>query len=129
MNSRVKRRKRRQADQHLSHQVPADHRRLRGVQSGGPGYGRATGSEVHIVYVTSTVFLEEMSESFHAQAEEHAQTLLGELAEQMKSEGAPVAGTYLRASHPDKEIVRLAEELDVGTIVMGSGDSARSTGC
>ena len=75
---------------------------------------------MHIVYVISTVFLEEMSESFHAQAEEHAQTLLGELAEQMKSEGAPVAGTYLRASHPDKEIVRLAEELDVGTIVMGS---------
>ena len=81
---------------------------------------KATGSEVHIVYVIPTVFLEEMSEPFHAQAEEHAQTLLSELAEQIKSEGAPVAETYLRAGHPDKEIVRLAEELDVGTIVMGS---------
>jgi nucleotide-binding universal stress UspA family protein len=81
---------------------------------------KATGSEVHIVYVIPTVFLDEPSESFHAQAEEHAQTLLSELAERMKSEGAPVAETYLRAGHPDKEIVRLAEELDVGTIVIGS---------
>jgi nucleotide-binding universal stress UspA family protein len=38
----------------------------------------------------------------------------------MKSEGVPVAETYLRSGHPDKEIVRLAEELAVGTIVMGS---------
>jgi nucleotide-binding universal stress UspA family protein len=81
---------------------------------------KATGSEVHIVYVIPTIFLEEMSESVHAQAEEHAQTLLSKLAEQMKSEGAPVAETYFRTGHPDKEIVRLAEEPDVGTIVMGS---------
>jgi nucleotide-binding universal stress UspA family protein len=81
---------------------------------------KATGSEVHIAYVIPTMFLEEQSESFHARAEEHAQTLLSEVAEQMKSEGVPVAETYLRSGHPDKEIVRLAEELDVGTIVMGS---------
>jgi nucleotide-binding universal stress UspA family protein len=81
---------------------------------------KATGSEVHIVYVIQTIFLEEMSESFRAQSEEHAQTVLGELAERMKSEGAPVAETYLRSGLPDKEIVRLAEELDAGTIVMGS---------
>jgi nucleotide-binding universal stress UspA family protein len=70
--------------------------------------------------VIPTFFLEEMSESSYARAEEHAQTLLSELAEQMKAEGAPVAETYLRSGHPDKQIVKLAEELEVGTIVMGS---------
>jgi nucleotide-binding universal stress UspA family protein len=31
-----------------------------------------------------------------------------------------VGETHLRTGEPDKEIVRLSEELDVGTIVVGS---------
>ena len=34
--------------------------------------------------------------------------------------GRKVAETHLRAGEPDKEIVRLSEELGAGTIVIGS---------
>jgi nucleotide-binding universal stress UspA family protein len=46
--------------------------------------------------------------------------LLKEQAEKINSDGGKVADTHLRSGDPDKEILRAAEALGVGLIVMGS---------
>jgi nucleotide-binding universal stress UspA family protein len=79
-----------------------------------------TGSEVHLTYVLPSprelrghhTYSREVMESVLEQAE-------GE-AKQLGESGGKVAETHLRAGEPDKEIVRLSEELGVGTIVIGS---------
>src|SRR5215216_5665940 len=54
------------------------------------------------------------------QAEGEARSLLEEQAKEIGAFGGKVGETHLRTGEPDKEIVRLSEELDVGTIVVGS---------
>ena len=87
-----------------------------------------TGSEVHVVYVLPApaqlighhLYSEETRESLIGGAEREAERFLKEQAERIGSDGAKVAETHLRSGDPDKEILRLAEALDVGLIVIGS---------
>jgi nucleotide-binding universal stress UspA family protein len=87
-----------------------------------------TGSEVHIAYVLPSpselrghhLYSEEVMRSVLEQAEGEARSFLEEQAEQVGESGGKVAETHLKAGQPDKEIVRLSEELGVGTIVIGS---------
>ena len=89
---------------------------------------RETGSEVHLVYVLPTpaqlvghhLYSDEMRESLIGGAERDAETFLKEQAEKISSDGGKVADTHLRSGDPDKEILRTAESLGVGLIVMGS---------
>jgi nucleotide-binding universal stress UspA family protein len=89
---------------------------------------RETGSEVHVIYVLPTPgqllgphhYSEEIRESLIGRAERDAETFLEEQAEKINSEGGKVAETHLRSGAPDKEILRAAEALDVGLIVIGS---------
>ena len=89
---------------------------------------RDTGSEMHVVYVLPTpaqlighhLYSNEMREVRHRGAEREAETFLKEQAEQIGADGGKVAETHLRSGEPDKEILRLAEALDVGLIVIGS---------
>jgi nucleotide-binding universal stress UspA family protein len=89
---------------------------------------KATGSEVHVAYVLPTeaelighrAYTDEIRESLIARAERDARSFLEEQAERVRSEGGKVAETHLRTGQPDKELVRLARVLGVGTIVMGS---------
>ena len=89
---------------------------------------KATDSEVHITYVLPTeaqllgphAYTDEIRESLIERAERDARSFLEEQAERVRSEGGKVAETHLRVGRPDKEIVRLAGVLSVGTIVMGS---------
>lgn len=89
---------------------------------------KETGSEVHIAYVVPSlaelkghhVYSREVMRSIFEQAEGEARAFLEERARQIVASGGKVAETYLRMGEPDKEIVRLSEELDVGTIVIGS---------
>ena len=89
---------------------------------------KATGSEVHIAYVLPTEagligphdYTDEIRESLIERAERDSRSFLGEQAEQVRSEGGKMAETHLRAGRPDKEIIRLARVLGVGTIVMGN---------
>ena len=83
---------------------------------------------MHIVHVLPTeerllgyhFYSEEMRETIIERAEKEARSFLEEQAQRISSEGGKVAETHLRVGHPDKEIVRLAEVLEVGTIVMGN---------
>jgi nucleotide-binding universal stress UspA family protein len=87
-----------------------------------------TGSEVHVVYVLPApaqlighhLLSGEARESALAGAERDAETFLKEQAEQITSNGGKVAETHFRSGDPDKEILRTAESLGVGLIVMGS---------
>ena len=89
---------------------------------------RETGSEVHLVYVLPTpaqlighhLYTDEVRESLIGGAERDAETFLKEQAEQIGSDGGKVAETHLRSGDPDKEILRTAESLGVGLIVVGS---------
>jgi nucleotide-binding universal stress UspA family protein len=89
---------------------------------------KGTGSEVHVAYVLPSptelrghhLYSEEVMRSILEQAEEEANSFLEEQAEQVRGSGGKVAETHLRAGRPDKEIVKLSEDLDVGTIVIGS---------
>ena len=87
-----------------------------------------TGSEVHVAYVIPSptqlrghhTYSEEVMRSVTEQADEEGHSFLEDQAEQLKSSGGKVAETHLRAGEPDKELVKLSEELGVGTIVIGS---------
>jgi nucleotide-binding universal stress UspA family protein len=89
---------------------------------------KETGSEVHVTYVLPSpnelrghhLYSKEVMNSVLERAEEEGRSFLEEQAEQLRSWGGKVAETHLRAGEPDKEIVKLSEELDVGTIVIGS---------
>ncbi len=89
---------------------------------------RETGSEVHLVYVLPMpaqlighhLYSDEMRESLIGGAERDAETFLKEQAEKVRSDGGKVAETHLRSGDPDKEILRAAEALGVGLIVIGS---------
>jgi nucleotide-binding universal stress UspA family protein len=87
-----------------------------------------TGSEVHLVYVLPApaqlighhLLSGEARESALAGAERDAETFLKEQAEQIRSNGGKVAETHFRSGDPDKEILRTAESIGVGLIVIGS---------
>jgi nucleotide-binding universal stress UspA family protein len=87
-----------------------------------------TGSEVHITYVLPSprelrghhTYSREVMSSVLEQAEGDARSFLEEQAKQIGESGGKVAETHLRAGEPDKEIVKLSEELGAGAIVIGS---------
>ncbi len=89
---------------------------------------RETGSEVHLIYVLPTpaqlighhLYPDDVRESLIGGAERDAETFLKEQAEKIGSDGGKVAETHLRSGDPDKEILRTAEALGVGLIVIGS---------
>ena len=89
---------------------------------------RENGWEVHVVYVLPTpaqlighhLYSDEIRESLIGGAERDAETFLKEQAEKISSGGGKVAETHLRSGDPDKEILRTAEALGVGLIVIGS---------
>ena len=85
-------------------------------------------SEIHVAYVLPApaqlighhLYSSEMRESVLGAAEREAETFLKERAEQLGADGGKVAETHLKSGEPDKEILRLAEELGAGLIVIGS---------
>ncbi len=89
---------------------------------------RETGSEVHLIYVLPTpaqlighhLYSDDVRESLIGGAERDAETFLKEQAEKIGSDGGKVAETHLRSGDPDKEILRAADALGAGLIVIGS---------
>jgi nucleotide-binding universal stress UspA family protein len=92
---------------------------------------KRTGSELHIVYVRHMppAFYEspgawaldpDLQKRMEEHAEEEAGTKLDEQVQRIREAGGEVAGAHARFGRPDAEIVRLAEELGVGLIVLGS---------
>jgi nucleotide-binding universal stress UspA family protein len=89
---------------------------------------KATGSEVHVLYVLPSAgeligphsYPTNRRESLLEQAEMDARAFLDEQAERIGTEGGKVAETHLKTGRADKEVVRISEELGAGMIVLGS---------
>ena len=90
-----------------------------------------TNSELHVVTVghMPPVFYEspgawaldpDLRGRMGGRAEEEARTKLDEQVQRVREAGGEVAGAHARLGRPDAEIVRLAEELGAGLIVLGS---------
>jgi nucleotide-binding universal stress UspA family protein len=93
-----------------------------------------TGSELHVVYVEEVPRRLSTSEStslegmidpeFEEKMRQHAQAaasqLLEEQVEKIKKAGGEIAQAHPRFGRPHTDIVLLAEELDVGIVVVGS---------
>lgn len=89
------------------------------------------GAEMHVVYVGHVPNVFGAPESAVAEADELWATLreigerdarerLAELAEKVREAGGEVAEAHAKVGRTDAEIVRLAEELDAGLVVLGS---------
>ena len=93
----------------------------------------STGSELHVVHAISTA--PQRPYPHHYERAKHgdilqrkrvaALVLLDEKVRQAEKMGGIVAGSYYREGDPVKEIIRLAEELDVGLIITGGRRLAR----
>jgi nucleotide-binding universal stress UspA family protein len=89
---------------------------------------KGTGSELHVTYVLPSprelrghhTYSRDVMRSVLEQAEGEARSFLEAQAKQVGESGGKVAETHLKAGEPDKEIVKLSEELGAGTIVIGS---------
>jgi len=88
----------------------------------------ATGSEVHVVHVVSTVpelpyphsTAKERSEAILEWRKLKGLEFLDDQARRIGDDlGAGIAASYYREGRPDKELLRLGEEIDAGLIVMG----------
>jgi nucleotide-binding universal stress UspA family protein len=87
-----------------------------------------TGSELHVVLVGLSVGYVGMGPPEIAnipaprqeELNEEARRLLDAQVRQIESTGGTVAQAYLRTGRPEEEILGLADELDVGLIVLGS---------
>jgi nucleotide-binding universal stress UspA family protein len=93
-----------------------------------------TGSELHVVYVEEVPRRLSTSEStslegmidpeFEKKMRQHAQAaasqLLEEQVEKIKKAGGEIAQAHPRFGRPHADIVLLAEELEVGIVVVGS---------
>jgi nucleotide-binding universal stress UspA family protein len=91
---------------------------------------RALGSELHATYVEpipeplawpeSAILNPEDKTLMRERAEENARERLTQEAERIKGMGGKFAEAHARSGRPDAEIVRLAEELGSGLVIVGS---------
>ena len=92
---------------------------------------KSTDSELHVAYVFPTAvqrpfpnpILARPADEMEHELEEamhQAQEFLDRQVERIKADGVTVAETHLVRGRPDREIVRISEELDAGLIAMGS---------
>lgn len=86
-----------------------------------------TNSELHVVYVGEeygypiyAVPEYEYARTIQENLEQEVRQLLDAEVEQVKAAGGTVVGAHFGMGRPDEEIVKLAEEIGAGLIVMGS---------
>jgi nucleotide-binding universal stress UspA family protein len=87
-----------------------------------------TGSELHVIYVEVVPYYAQYSAAaavgydreLYEKIKEEGRETLRKLTWKVKLAGAAVAEDHLRLGAPDEEIVRLAEAIGAGLIVMGS---------
>ena len=86
-----------------------------------------TNSELHVVYVGEeygypiyAVPEYEYARTTQENLEQEVRKLLDAEVEQVKAAGGTVVGAHFGTGRPDEEIVKLAEEIGAGLIVMGS---------
>lgn len=90
------------------------------------GLAKAFGSELHVVHVvpvSDPYYLageDAEGPSLYEEDEERARKLLDKEVARIEGMGVGVEKEHLKTGEPDAEIVALGEEIDAGTIVLGS---------
>jgi nucleotide-binding universal stress UspA family protein len=79
-----------------------------------------TASELHVVHTWQSVPSARFESFIRAQLRQEAEELLAEQEKLIEAGGGKIAGAHLRRGPAVDEILNLAEELEVGLIVMGS---------
>jgi nucleotide-binding universal stress UspA family protein len=87
-----------------------------------------TGSEIHLVYVMPAeaqlvgyhLYSQDVKESLLEGARKEARRFLDDQAVGVRSAGGVVANSYLASGRADEEVVKLAEEIGAGMVVVGS---------
>lgn len=81
----------------------------------------ATGSELHVAYVEPALpMIAGFAEADEERIGPESRRLLDEQVRRIEAAGGTVARAHLDLGRPDERIVRLAEEIGAGLIVMGS---------
>ncbi len=88
------------------------------------------GSELHVVYVEpmpdplswpeARIMSPHLQEDIRGRAEDQARAKLESEAEKIRTMGGKISGVHARTGRPDAEIVRAAEKLGAGLVVIGS---------
>ncbi|CAN5893291.1 universal stress protein [soil metagenome] len=88
------------------------------------------GAELHLVYVEpmpaplswpeANIMSPHLQEDIRERAEDQANAKLESEAEKTRRMGGKISGVHARTGRPDAEIVRVAEELETGLVVIGS---------
>jgi nucleotide-binding universal stress UspA family protein len=86
-----------------------------------------TGSELHVVHVVSTTpelpyprsFAKERSEALREWRKLRGLKLLDDRVRRIEDLGGSVAASHYKEGDPQREVIRLGEELDAGLIIMG----------
>jgi nucleotide-binding universal stress UspA family protein len=94
---------------------------------------KGTGSELHVVHTISTApkppypnyWQIKQSNALRDRKSLAALALLEEKIRQVEALGGIVSGSHYREGMPEEEITRLAEELEVGLIVVGGREVGR----
>ncbi|WP_228281749.1 universal stress protein [Rubrobacter marinus] len=89
---------------------------------------RGSGSELHVVYVEPVdiagpereIYPLETREDLFGTFGRFARERLDELTEEVRKSGGDITQAHAKVGRPDKEIVRLAEELGAELVVLGS---------
>jgi universal stress protein A len=82
-----------------------------------------TGSELHVVHVgllSPWAMPDTMSDAQFARLREQAQQILDEAVEKVRNAGGEIAEAHLKMGRADVEVVRLAQQLRAGLIVVGN---------
>ncbi len=87
-------------------------------------------SELHVIYVEPATFVYQLAswegyvpdlpDRLGDAAKEVAKTRVNEFVQRIREEGGEVAGAHYRVGDPATHIIRVAEELGIGLIIMGS---------
>jgi nucleotide-binding universal stress UspA family protein len=83
----------------------------------------ATGSELHVVHVgllSHWVHPDTLSTQQYQRLEQEAQQRLDAEVREIEAAGGTVAASHLRMGRVDSEVIRLAEELGAGLLVIGN---------
>lgn len=84
-----------------------------------------TGAELHVAHVWNMVPTAHFENYMWVGLQESARQVLDEEARKIEASGATVAGKHLREGPPPDGILDLADELDVGLILVGSRGRGR----
>jgi manganese transport protein len=101
--------------------VTIDHTELdRLAVSHAAGMGRMHGAKVYVLHVEEGVTSQVYGQAASTAETEAGEQYLESIAQHLRDQGLPVETSITHSTHPDREIVRYAREVDADLVIMGA---------